>query len=101
MADYIKREDVIKTVCQQCRDVHGDGCDRKDECSMYERLRSISKADVVPRKNGTWHVALTSDSRKFICFVCSECGNGAYFYEIGEFKYCPKCGAKMEEKNEN
>lgn len=39
-------------------------------------------------KTGKWIVS------KFDC-ICSECGNNRV-YNLVEYKYCPKCGARME-----
>lgn len=36
-----------------------------------------------------------------ICAICSNCGNGiSDTYYAEEFKYCPYCGAKMDEEAE-
>lgn len=32
-------------------------------------------------------------------FICSKCGYIAADTDVDEYKYCPKCGAKMEVKN--
>ena len=32
-------------------------------------------------------------------YICSKCGYIAADTDVDEYKYCPKCGAKMEVKN--
>lgn len=49
------------------------------------------------RKKGKWIEVDVGDC----CYRCSECGfiRDAYLLDIGN--YCPKCGAKMSEEEEN
>lgn len=100
MNDYIKREDMIKNVCQKCRDVYGTGCDMKDECAMYARLLSIPAADVVERKHGKWIYQFYEGE---VGVTCSECEGYAesfarWIYDEGyriDYNFCPNCGARM------
>ena len=48
------------------------------------------------RPTGRW-LFDTEHSITIDLFKCSVCGSGGHVH----FKYCPKCGARMEAENEN
>lgn len=60
--------------------------------AIFNAIKKISSADVVPVKYGAW--VQTN------IFKCSECG---YSFEpegyTAYFNYCPNCGAKMGGKD--
>lgn len=79
MADYIKREDVLRIFSQ--RNAPWDG---------YENVLLLPPEDVVERKEGKW-VEESSQYGNYLIFTCSNCGLG----KIIKTNYCPNCGADM------
>ena len=86
MSDYIKREDAIKAITMSYDEVLSVG-------DAIETLDSLPPVDVVERKKGEWIHDWES------CWsTCSACGEG-YLWEdndgVGEWNFCPNCGADM------
>ena len=89
MAEYIKREEALMKLMQ-------DGCSAKN----LQSISDMPAADVVPVRHGRW-------IGKPICgndnCRCSECGSWHHIHANlrGEVmqKYCPNCGAQMDEKD--
>ena len=87
MAEYINREAVLMKLMQ-------DGCSAKN----LQSISDMPAADVAPVRHGRW-------LGKPICgndnCRCSECGSWHHIHANlrGEVmqKYCPNCGAKMDE----
>ena len=87
MAEYIEREAVLMKLMQ-------DGCSAKN----LQSISDMPAADVAPVRHGRW-------LGKPICgndnCRCSECGSWHHIHANlrGEVmqKYCPNCGAKMDE----
>lgn len=62
-----------------------------------EKLKSMPTVDAVPVRHGKWihEVRYTIDSlHSYQQYRCSECG----MTYITNTKYCPNCGARMDEK---
>ena len=103
MAEYIKREAALE-ICeteyryrQRMFDYFGDTA----AWNIGSEIKALPAADVAPVVHGRWIGAplCGNDNCK-----CSECGS---FHNIhanlrGEImqKYCPNCGAKMDEVSE-
>ena len=87
MAEYIEREAALMKLMQ-------DGCSAKN----LQSISDMPAADVAPVRHGRW-------LGKPICgndnCRCSECGSWHHIHANlrGEVmqKYCPNCGAKMDE----
>lgn len=68
-----------------------------------DRVRDLSPADVEPVRHGQWiRESVESVDSSDGCFKirwaeCSECGTRV----IGKPNYCPYCGAKMNEKEQD
>lgn len=90
MSDYIEREAVEKMLENAQIIIDGEYC---GYCTEDVSLGSIPAADAAPVRRGKW-IELSRSSR------CSECG-----FEIGRYepprRYCPNCGALMDEKDES
>lgn len=88
MSDYIKREDVIKTVLSLVRD---------EESFVQEyaidRIKRIPCADVVEVKHGHWDFQGLVDDIYAHGASCSVCGE----YSEDNGYYCSCCGAKMDD----
>ena len=90
MAEYIDREAALMKLMQ-------DGCSAKN----LQSISDMPAADVAPVVHGRW-------IGKPICgndnCRCSECGSWHHIHANlrGEImqKYCPNCGAKMDEKED-
>ena len=85
--DYISREDAINAI---------NGWDKQDvypPAIYLMALEDIPAADVEERKTGKW--------KKYgvDLQICSACEKYRIWASDGyDFKYCPNCGAKMEEQ---
>ena len=99
MTDYISREAIRRSLCEDC------GC-TADECAqMLENFEngvedcpdilwamSLPSADVQPVRHGRWVV-------KGQDIYCSECNAESAYNPFGASKfsiYCPNCGAKLD-----
>ena len=79
-------------------------------CGEYVRTESVRATidsmptiDAEPVRHGKW-IELNTEWSIFTCVdevKCSECGFVEYFNKgWARFKYCPNCGAKMDEVND-
>ena len=105
MPRYIDADKLKKRFCDSCLDNiclynEGECC---DECKM---IATFETADVAPVVHAHWLVIETG------YLTCSHCGKSFYvggdvksqtitIAESGEFEFCPKCGARMDEVKEN
>ena len=93
MSDLIRRRDVVKVICENCK-LETD-FDRYRACGICRHVEAINSIPSAERK-GEW----ISESGKIASFwVCSECDFPATVAdEINDIKYfnfCPNCGADM------
>ena len=114
MSDYISREALREAfdnadadVCESYPDGHCDwGFGRK---TVNEVIAGIPAADVEPVRHGRWE----HKKNDYSVAWCSECkglfdttwhGKTAkeYFAQFVEaYRYCPRCGGKMDLEDEN
>lgn len=69
---------------------------------LADAIDSVPPADVVPVRKGTWiEEESLWDDRYWTCSVCREswCLTDDGTPEDHDMRYCPHCGAKMEDKN--
>ena len=96
MADLIDRQQAIDAVAKWFYDVFGI-TESDGTATIFKRLRELPSAQP-ERKKGKW---IEHNPHKWglgIIYECSECG---YEMDCEEPKYCPNCGARMEDgKNE-
>lgn len=83
MAEYIEREAVLMKLMQ-------DGCSAKN----LQSISDIPAADVAPVVHGK---DLASPSL-FHCSVCGCMDSDTYTCDVSEYRFCPACGAKIDEK---
>ena len=97
MADYIKREYAVDAVA----DVYYNTPDINLSCEKFEAaILKIQAADVAPVRHGRWIDAYPDiePNPMFMYGICSECG---FEQSISKYlKYCPDCGAKMDESED-
>ena len=95
MADYIERGDAFDAVMgQYC------ACSDEAEAALngaIEDIRKIPAADVRPVVRGRWIGVALGDMR------CSNCGEvyGVCGGLMGDYNFCPNCGAMMDGGTEN
>ena len=106
MAEYIDREAFKKSVeeryCLPCKaegkDYNGCRCracwvdDMLDEVDCFQ-----TAANVAPVQHAKWEVVVGSNGKEYM--VCTGCRKQQDL--TGVFSYCPNCGAKMDEKEDN
>ena len=94
MAEYIEREAAIKELMNDTPEQVGYSLEDAADCIRY-----MDAADVALVRHGRWEEA--SDGDGIVCPFCRTdfC---TIIYDTEYFNYCPNCGAKMDEKeNDN
>lgn len=89
MAEYIEREEVFR--------IWKDMAASASVASLVTAIRMAQAADIAPVVHGY-------NTGRCCIFHCSECGYGVsdifqedeLNYPVGEFNYCPNCGARMD-----
>ena len=108
MAEYIERKVVINRIKEYTLDVYdidlddakqfGGNIRIENYCEgLYEATElvdDIPAADVAPVVHGKWE---TSSDRPD-SLICSVCKCGFDMWKHDPHNYCPNCGAKMDEK---
>lgn len=96
--EYIEREVVINTFCEDC-ERHSD--ENPFACSMCEYVKEIMKipaADVAPVVHGEWIPIVNyfhgKPDGRYYCSVCHR-------VETVKGIYCRICGARMDGGNSN
>lgn len=90
MADYIDREELLKEIKAY----------RRNGYSSYSNdliLDIINSQPVIEQKHGHWKQF--KDYANFGYSCCSCCGKKYSLPQL-TYKYCPECGAKMDEVTE-
>lgn len=94
MSDYIKKEDVENIMLGSC-----------DESALW-KLRHLPSADVVEVKHGRWkeYGVNNDNTHNIACSICGHeiksRGHANSVYTELKYRYCPYCGAKMDEKEQ-
>ena len=98
MAEYIDREAALMKLMQ-------DGCSAKN----LQSISDMPAADVAPVRHGRW-IPLTECANEGVyCSICKKKVWKSDYAQCSkksrnklESNYCPNCGAKMDEKeNDN
>ena len=92
MDEYIKREYAVDAVL----DVYYDTPDIDLSGEKFEAaILKIQAADVAPVRHGRW----IEDHDYLKCPECSVMVKWDFtFFDIGNWNYCPNCGAKMDKE---
>ena len=91
MAEYIEREALEKAMTIAA--ANGKDKDRRTWAKAICVLHDMPAADVAPVVHG-------KDLAQPSLFKCSVCGcedDDTYTCDVSEYRYCPNCGAKMDE----
>lgn len=93
--DLIYRDKAIRAVDMVLR---LSGASDVLRAKVAARIKSIRHFDAAPMRYGHW---VSDPDGGEICLECSLCGEQMWVGEDQEFpKYCPECGAKMEEDDD-
>ena len=97
MGDYIEREAVM-TMLHWYEDYD---CPATNEAfgvvdSIRNHISKIKAADVAPVVHGEWLLRREGVGHYWECSVCHK---SPCIYVTKDTKYCPNCGAKMDEGN--
>ena len=91
MTDYIKRKNAKRAVCGCIRDT---GIDEAPFEYAEGLLEDVPAEDVEPVQHGHW-IKITPSG----VYECSKCGKYVMTCDIEEYKYCHRCGARMDGDN--
>ena len=102
MPKYIEREKVHRLVRSLNRYAWNNPDKSKyrttvDIDDVQFGIDKIPAADVVEVRHGKWNIV--DGALYWVDGKCSVCGYTDSFDESGFYKYCPECGAKMDEKD--
>ena len=93
MGGYIKRDTAIRAV------MAAKWVDGSDGAMAMEIVASPPAADVAPVVHGRWVDRIVDENEviqpwmeRYYCSECLEGGSQSWF------KFCPNCGAKMDEE---
>ena len=103
MSEYIRREDAVSavefgiTLASAINIETGEWTElfqrENDELrKAVERIKGIEPADVAPVRHARW------ERYSGITIRCSWCEHVIHDWRLSECKYCPNCGAKMDEE---
>lgn len=92
MAEYINREEIMKFPIRRnhCDNEHGDIRFLNGIEVVMEYIEEIPSADVQPVKHGHW-----IKEQRWNDYSCSCCSGEYIGHGAVIWKYCPNCGAKM------
>ena len=89
--DYVERNKIMEALLDWAVCLNNpDTLSRSDALFVIDNVEAADVAPVVP---GEWLCAETDDEQFFLCSVCNN-------KEYWESNYCPNCGAKMDEEQE-
>lgn len=106
--EYIKRRDAVEALCGQCRFYDPSNDCKVKACFVATRkdqINAIPAADIAEVRHGefigTEFAGYCVDGDPvYSTWECSECWH-AFEGDKPHYKYCPNCGAKMSEENDN
>ena len=100
MAEYIEREALEVALNHRLNFLMGENGEYDHYTSGFDeavtRVENFPSADVAPVRHGRWCV----DGVYVVCSVCNRFTLSPIVERLPTFKYCPFCGAKMDEVSE-
>lgn len=94
-------EEIREERCYNCRNFKDMKCDYCGTADYIYMIEDMPAADVAPVVHRRWIDAYPDiePNPMFMYGICSECG---FEQAISKYlKYCPNCGAKMDEPVED
>ena len=88
MAEYKCGDCFHAELCEKSEMLVGFSRDNPAYCGMF-----LNSADVAPIRHGRWDV----DGVYVVCSVCNRLTLSPIVKQLPTFKYCPNCGAIMED----
>lgn len=76
----------------------------KDKSIDANDIARFPWADVRENVHAHWEIVYDEDcddGGKYICGNCRHAFSFGAYFELCRFDYCPNCGAKMDEREEN
>lgn len=99
MPKYIDGNALQDVFCRNCGGKI-DECKIAELCEVRQAIATIPAADVMPVVHGHWILADVYHEDVFVCSVChADITVQINFNYHPTYKYCPMCGAKMDEVN--
>ena len=90
MAEYTEREALLNSICYETCGMSFCGA---TNCAFMAKVASAPAADVAPVVHGRW----IEDHDYLKCPQCNVMVKWDFtFFDIGNWNYCPNCGAKMD-----
>ena len=92
--EYIDLEEAVATLKRnslKCFNSYYKGY-----VNAIEDLADIPAADVAPVRHGYWVKEKRDVLIHWHCSACKEC----YYLDMPNAEYCPRCGAKMDGKED-
>ena len=101
MTKYINEETLRKLMYEEAFEKDSDMQKWDSGCwiryKLFENcLEAVPAEDVMEIKHGRWHDVYMSSASSFVG-TCSVCGTSNDIPPVPLAKYCPNCGAKMDE----
>lgn len=89
MAEYIKREDALKALCEDCA-YKIEECNETFRCAESQIILDVPSADVRKNIHARWKCTALGN------YACSYCSQEPYYSgNIEDYHFCPYCGAEM------
>ena len=86
--EFVNKEEVLEIIRSTCGDY----------ATAWAKVAHLPSLDVAPIVHGEW---LLRHEGYGHYWECSSCHKNPCIYVTKDTRYCPNCGAKMDEKDED
>ena len=90
MVEYLRKQ-----LCDNCHEQE-DWCDICDYAYLIDEMKKVPTVDAEPVKHGHW-IMTNKEKTDRPLPECSRCGWYVTKGGVLDFTYCPNCGCKMDE----
>ena len=108
MNDIIRRHDAISAYKTLCQGTACKGCPFFDSKGMTDcrLLRALRKVQSAQPKKGKWEEikvfpASEIELQSARCSACKRYHTTPYLYNYTHYNFCPHCGARMANEDDN